>query len=111
MDVRSIAENIVAEMGNDPMAICNGGCQDKDGSHVDCTDFAKRLIDAVGSGVIVDALSIEMKRNLVGYQTQPVKYNPNKLSHCYAFIDGMFYDAFNPEGVNEESELEFHDAL
>ena len=111
MDVRSIAESILAEMGNDPMAICNGGCRDNNGNMVDCTDFAKRLISQVGSGVIVDALSTEMKREIKGFKTQPAKYNPNKLSHCYVLIDGAFYDAFNPEGVSEESELEFHDKL
>ena len=111
MDIRKEAEKILAHMGGNAMNICNGGCRDNDGNMVDCTDFAKRLINAVGRGIIVDGLAKEMKTNLKGYKTQPAKYNPNKLSHCYAFIDGLYYDAFNPEGVKEETDLEYHDNL
>ncbi len=103
-EVRNVAEGIIAEMGGNAEEICSG----------DCPVFAMRLIDRVGYGQIVSNLANAMQDDISGYDTiEPdTRFpNPNRnpnASHCWAKIDGRFYDAFNPEGVKNEYEMEFY---
>jgi len=104
-DVREIAESIISEMGGDAENICSG----------DCPIFAMRLIDRVGYGQIVSNLASAMSGDIESkYQViQPEERfpSPNRVpaaSHCWVKIDGRFYDAFNPEGVAQENEMEFY---
>jgi len=104
-NIRHIAETILAEMGGDAEEICTGSCP----------DFAKQLIDRAGRGQIVSNLSDDMADELDGYEViKPEAYIPKPSarnyfasSHCWVKIDGKFYDAYNPEGVSDESELQF----
>lgn len=99
-EVRTIAENIILKMGGDPEIICSG----------DCPEFAKNIIDALGGGVIVSNL-FEMEEELEGYDVvKPEEYWPNtrRASHCWVKYNGINYDAFNPEGVYDETQLEFY---
>lgn len=103
-EVREIAEKLLAEMGGNAEEICSG----------DCPIFAMRLIDRVGYGQVVSNLANAMKDDISGYDTiAPETRFPNPdrqpyASHCWVKIDGRFYDAFNPEGVREEYEMEFY---
>ena len=104
MKVSEIAKRILKEMGGDAEKICTGYCP----------DFAKELIDTVGRGQIVSNLSDEMKDEIEGYETIEPEIrlpDPNNwrlgASHCWVKIDEKFYDAFNPEGVDQELDLEF----
>jgi hypothetical protein len=101
--IRTAAEEIINRMGGDGEEINNG----------DCATFAKRLVDACG-GVIVDNLADSMKDELGSYETTTPDCNvgdPNDwrsgASHCWVKVAGMFFDAQNPEGVEEETDLEF----
>jgi len=104
--VREIAESIIEEMGGDAGEICSGNCP----------VFAKALVTRCG-GQIVSNLSEDMIFELDGYDTiepdedtrlpKPSRSNMWATSHCWVKIDGRFYDAFNPEGVNCETELKF----
>jgi len=104
-NIRHIAETILAEMGGNAEEICSGSCP----------EFAKELINRVGRGQIVSNLSEDMEDELSGYEViAPESYIPKPssrnywaTSHCWVKIDNKFYDAFNPEGVEDESELEF----
>ena len=104
MTTEQLATRILNQMGGNAHDICTG----------DCTTFAKSLITAAGRGQIVSNLSDEMLSELDGFEViAPETYfpNPNRradASHCWAKIDGKFYDAFNPEGVDEETELQFY---
>jgi len=106
--IRKIAEKIVEQMGGDPEQICQG----------DCPEFAKRLVDQVG-GQIVSNLSSDMEDDLNGYDVIAPEYQISKpsarnhfsTSHCWVKVGGRFYDAFNPEGVDEEYELHFIQSL
>lgn len=104
MKTSDVAKRILEEMGGDPYEICSGSC----------TEFAKRLVDEVG-GEIVNNLSEDMKDDLDGYETiepeqyiqKPSRRNMWATSHCWIKVGGKFYDAFNPEGVEYESDLQF----
>lgn len=102
-DVRNAAERILAEMGGNAEEICNG----------DCPVFAMKLVDAVG-GQIVSNLQNAMVDDLEGYEViAPDERwpNPNRsfhMSHCWVKVGKMYYDAFNPEGVDNEHLLEFY---
>ena len=97
MKVYQIARQILADMGGDAQAICTG----------DCPEFAKRLVDACGRGQIVDNLSgAAMKAELEGYDViQPEEDFSTDGSHCWVKIDHLFYDAFNPEGCQYETDM------
>lgn len=105
-EVRKAAESIVEEMGGNAEEICSGSCP----------DFAKALVDKCG-GQIVSNLSEDMESELDGYETiapdedtyipAPSRRNMWATSHCWVKINGRFYDAFNPEGVDCETELQF----
>lgn len=103
-EVRQIAESIIIKMGGDPNEICTG----------DCPEFAKSLVDLVGYGEIVSNLANAMKDDLAGYRViSPDEHWPNpdrrpSMSHCWVKIDGFYYDAFNPEGVDNEHLLDFY---
>jgi hypothetical protein len=104
-EIAEYANEIIAYMGGDAEEICNGSCP----------KFAKLLGDAVGRGEIVGNLASNMKDEIEGYEViEPEIYfgNPNdwrsSTSHCWVKIDGRFYDAFNPEGVDSEDELQFY---
>ncbi len=105
MKVSQIAKRVFDEMGGDASEICSGSCP----------EFAKRLIDAAGRGQIVSNLSDEMIGEIEGYNViEPEAYIPAPsrsnffaTSHCWVKIDGRYYDAFNPEGVDDESDLQF----
>lgn len=105
MTTSEIAKQILKEMGGDAHEICSGSCP----------EFAKRLIDAIGRGQIVNNLSREMQGDVSGYENiEPEIYcgNPNinpDQSHCWAKVDGRFYDAFNPDGVDSEDELTWYE--
>lgn len=96
----TIANQTLKSMGGVAKDICTG----------DCTTFAKRMVDELAKhgieGVIVDALSFEMKDELNGYTTFEPEYTDG-ISHCYVKVDGWFFDAFNPEGVEKETELSY----
>ena len=107
-EIREIAETLLAEMGGDAEAICSG----------DCPLFAMRLIDRVGAGQIVSNLASAMKDDIeAGYEVIAPETrfpNPDRVpaaSHCWVKIDGRFYDAFNPEGVSVEHEMEFYEKV
>ena len=103
-EVAKTAKQILEEMVGDAEEICTGSCP----------DFAKSLVDKCG-GQIVSNLSEDMESEIGGYDTiEPEAYIPKPsrrnmwgTSHCWVKIDGRFYDAFNPEGVEYESELQF----
>jgi hypothetical protein len=103
-EIRTIAEEIIEEMGGDPAEICTG----------DCPDFAKKLLTKVGYGQVVSNLERAMQDELSGCDVIAPEErwpNPNKngdCSHCWVKIDGIFYDAFNPEGVTDEYLLDFY---
>lgn len=104
MKVSEIAKNILEEMGGDAEEICTGSCP----------DFAKALVSKCG-GQIVSNLSDDMANELDGFEviepevhtSKPSRENFWATSHCWAKIDGRYYDAFNTDGVEDESELEF----
>lgn len=102
-EVRNAAERILAEMGGNAEEICNG----------DCPVFAMKLVDAVG-GQIVSNLQNAMQDDLQGYDviSPDEKWpNPNRsfyMSHCWVKVGKMYYDAFNPEGVDNEHLLDFY---
>jgi hypothetical protein len=91
----TIAKKILEDMGGNAIEICNG----------DCTTFAKMIVDACG-GVIVNHLASEMQGEIDGYpQAESEEYffgTPDQYSHCWVKIDGLCYDAFNPEGAEED---------
>ncbi len=95
--IRQIAEKILADMGGNAEEICTG----------DCTTFAKRLIDEIGCGEIVNGLSNEMQDEIEGYPTCAPDYKL-RTSHCWVKVDGKCFDAYNPEGVDNEGELDFY---
>lgn len=99
-NAETIANEILTQMGGIAVDICTG----------DCTTFAKRMVNALKNegidAVIVDALSDEMKSELDGYNTIEPEYTDG-ISHCYVKVDGYFYDAFNPEGVEKETKLDY----
>ena len=105
MTTRTIAERILNEMGGDAEEICNGSC----------TVYAVKLIDELGKGQIVSNLDSSMLEEIEGYEiiepqcsiSKPCARNRFMTSHCWVKVDGKFYDAFNPEGCDEEHELEF----
>lgn len=104
-EIEAIAKEVLEYMGGDAEEICTGSCP----------KFAKLLVDMVGHGEIVSNLADNMQDELDGYDViEPEIYfgNPNSpyssSSHCWAKIDGRFYDAFNPEGVETENELSFY---
>jgi len=98
------AKIILEEMGGDPEEICTG----------ECPEFAKMLVDQCG-GEIVSNLSESMIDELEGYNViepeafipKPSRRNMWSTSHCWVKIDGRFYDAYNPEGVEYEEDLTF----
>lgn len=98
--IENTANEILNSMGGVAKDICTG----------DCTTFAKRMVDSLKAqgieAVIVDALSDEMKDELSGYETIEPDYTDG-ISHCYVKVDGWFFDAFNPNGVEKETELEY----
>ena len=104
MKITEEAKRILEEMGGCAEEICTG----------ECPEFAKRLVAACG-GQIVSNLSEDMEGELEGYETidpeayipKPSRWNMWATSHCWVKIDGRYYDAYNPEGVEEESELQF----
>jgi hypothetical protein len=96
-EIRKAAEAIIEEMGGNPEDICTG----------ECVTFAKRLIDAIGCGEIVNGLSNEMQDELEDYPICAPDYKL-RTSHCWVKVDRKCFDAFNPEGVDNESELEFY---
>lgn len=107
-EVRKIAEDLVAEMGGDAEQICSG----------DCPIFAMRLIDRVGGGQVVSNLATSMKDDIepeYDVITPETRFpNPDRnpaASHCWVKIDGRYYDAFNPEGVNAEHEMDFYNKV
>lgn len=84
-------------MGGNPEEICNG----------ECAVFATRLVDRLGEGVIVNGLSNEMADEIDGYESRkPVRRI--RTSHCWVDVDGILFDAYNPEGVENEEDLEFY---
>ncbi len=95
-----IATGILNDMGGVAVVICNG----------DCTTFAKRMVRALKAinieSEIVDALSHEMKSEIEGFPTIEPEYTDG-ISHCYVKVDGYFFDAFNPEGVEKETKLDY----
>ena len=100
--VESIARQILAEMGGDAEKICSG----------DCPVFAKKLIDRVGKGKIVSNLANAMVDEIAGYEVAGTDFLPNpnrnpEASHCWVNIDGVNYDAFDPQGCSNERDLEF----
>jgi hypothetical protein len=107
-EIRKNAKEILAQMGGNAHEICSGSCP----------AFAKRLVDQVG-GEIVSNLSQEMMSELDGYQIiAPEAYIPApsvrnlfSTSHCWVKVGGMFFDAFNPEGVSDETDLEFFENI
>jgi len=107
MRVKDIANEIFLDMGGDAEVICSG----------DCTTFAKRLIDKVGRGVIVSNLADNMLSELDGYQVEKPEIrlgNPNQrpeCSHCWVKIDGMLYDAYDWQGVEDETYLKYYDTM
>lgn len=100
-DIKHIALKVLESMGGDPLQICNGYC----------TDYAKLLVDLVGYGTIIDNLSEEMRDELAGYETAQPEELRTKISHCWVKIDNRFYDAFNPEGVEYETDLDFVEVI
>lgn len=104
MSVKEIAERILEEMGGDAYEICSG----------QCTKFARYLIEEVGKGEVVSNLSLNMLGDIEGLEIiEPEIYcgnprvNPDQ-SHCWVKIDGRFYDAFDPQGVDSEDELQWY---
>jgi hypothetical protein len=103
--VSEIANEILLEMGGSAEYICTGSC----------AIFATKLIDRVGKGIIVSNLSSDMVGEIEGYDIQkpdcglekPSKGNRFETSHCWVLVDGVFYDAFNTEGVKKEDDLFF----
>jgi hypothetical protein len=101
MKVRDIAERILADMGGDAAEICTG----------ECTTFAKRLVDVCGGEIVAD-LNADMMGDLDGYAVIEPEYSRKKIApHCWVKIDGLLYDAFNPEGVDDESLLDYFEAV
>jgi hypothetical protein len=96
----TVANETLQEMGGVASDICTG----------DCTTFAKKMVDALKAfnieAEIVDALSEEMKSEISGYTTIEPEYTDG-ISHCYVKVDGYFFDAFNPEGVEKETRLDY----
>ena len=102
-NLATTATEILAQMGGDAETICSG----------DCPEFAKRLVDACG-GVIVDALNGEaMKAELDGYEiTTPSVRVGRFQSHCYVKgDDGRFYDAYNPDGCDNEEDMDWREKI
>lgn len=103
--VSDYAIEIIAQMGGNAEEICSG----------QCPEFAKALVDKVGRGQIVSNLSSNMVDELDGYEVidpethiqQPSARNMFSTSHCWVKIDGRFYDAFDPYGVDDEAYLQF----
>lgn len=107
--ISEIAQNLVIEMGGSPESICTG----------ECTNFAMKLIDRVGGGQVVSNLTEDMEADFNGYAEsyeiikpqfhiqKPSAANYYSTSHCWVKIDGLFYDAFNTEGVKDENYLQF----
>ena len=104
INISEITNGIIAFMGGDAEEICSGSCP----------KFAKLLVDMCG-GQIVSNLADNMRDEIEGYKViEPEIYfgNPNNpfssTSHCWVKIDGRYYDAFNPDGVQYENELTFY---
>ena len=110
-EIYEIAQNIIEEMGGDANEICSG----------ECDIFAMKLVDRVGKGEIVSNLTAGMEDDFTSGDKKytviqpdeecslrvPCARNYYSTSHCWVKIDGMFYDAFNPEGVDTENDLQF----
>lgn len=95
--ISNTAKKILADMGGNAEDICTG----------DCTTFAKRLIDEIGEGEIVNGLNVDMEDEISNYaQCEPE--NRIKTPHCWVKIDGILYDAYDPQGVKYENDLEFY---
>lgn len=101
--ISNTIESIVTEWGMTPEEIAQG----------DCAVFAKKLVDALGKGIIVNGLNASMQDELEGYETQEpsIKINRNRQSHCWVAIDGWFFDAFDSMGVDEENMMQFLEIL
>lgn len=103
--VSDITTQILQEMGGDAQEICSGNC----------TQFAMKVIDRIGRGQIVSNLTSEMLDEISGYEViapethiqRPTARNMFSTSHCWVKIDGRFYDAFDPYGVDDEAYLQF----
>jgi len=99
--IEEVLKGIVEEMGGDADVINNG----------DCAVFVKKAYnDLTEIGVevqIVNNLSEEMQNELEGYETIDAKYSEG-ISHCYLLIDGWFFDAYDVDGAELESELQYH---
>lgn len=103
-EIRKAAVSILESMGGDPYEVCQGSCP----------EFAKALVSKCG-GQIVSNLSEDMTSSLDGYEVvepeahiqKPSRRNMWATSHCWVKIEGRYYDAFNTEGVDDESELQF----
>lgn len=97
---QAAAENILAQMGGDAEQINNG----------DCATFAKALVGQVG-GVVVDGLNESMKSELDGYETQEPQVRMRGASHCWVFVAGYNFDAYNTEGCEYEEDMDWREKI
>ncbi len=102
--IEKISNETLKEMGGSALEICTG----------DCTTFAKKMIDTLISegikAVIIDNLHGEaMKEELGGYPVEQPDYDSD-ISHCYVKIESWYFDAFDVDGCDDETKMQYIDA-
>jgi len=96
-NIATFAERLLSEMGGDALEICTG----------DCATFAKKTQDQFG-GVIKYTPSFELLDEINGRaQEESTEFLRRDPSHCWVEIDGVFFDAFDTDGVEDENYLQF----
>ena len=78
-----------------------------------CAVFIKKVLPKL-EGVDIDtpidiivSQDFELADELSEFETIETD-NEDCVSHCYIHIDGSYYDAQDPEGVESEYDMEFH---
>lgn len=99
MTAYQAAHEVLETMGGNAQDICSG----------DCGEFATRMIDLLGRGQIVACNMVAYEDDFSGYDViaPEMRVTKNTPPHCWVKVDGKYYDAFDPQGVEEECNMEW----
>lgn len=103
MTAYEAAHEVLEAMGGNAQDICSG----------DCGEFATRMIDLLGRGQIVAWDMGGYEKDFASYDViAPEMYIARKTpAHCWVKVDDKYYDAFDPQGVEEECHMEWIENL